>query len=38
MESLTFVNFEALLSEEELPVGINKKPFSRLINCVGSGS
>lgn len=28
----------ALLSKEELPVGINKKPFSGLIKCVGNGS
>jgi len=29
---------EASLSEKELPVGINKKRFSGLIKCVGSGS
>lgn len=29
---------EASLSEKELPVGINKKPFSGLVKCVGSGS
>lgn len=28
----------ALLSKKELPVGINKKPFSGLVKCVGNGS